>query len=73
LHENELNIFKDILEDHKSQITKNMLVTISLKMESENGSFLDDSEQLTYLHGGYGQITLPQTVKTTNLKSLFHL
>ena len=37
-------------------ITKNTLVTINLKMESENGDFLDDSEKLMYLHGGYGQI-----------------
>ncbi|MEA3371956.1 MAG: peptidylprolyl isomerase, partial [Campylobacterota bacterium] len=34
----------------------NTLVTLSLKIESENGDFLDDSEKLTYLHGGYGQI-----------------
>jgi len=37
-------------------ITKNTLVTISLKIESENGDFLDDSEKLMFLHGGYGQI-----------------
>jgi len=38
------------------KITKNTLVTINLKIESENGDFLDDSEKLMYLHGGYGQI-----------------
>lgn len=37
-------------------IIKDTLVTISLKMESQNGDFLDDSEKLMYLHGGYGQI-----------------
>ena len=37
-------------------ITKNTLVTINLKMESDKGDFLDDSEKLMFLHGGYGQI-----------------
>ena len=37
-------------------ISKNTLVSLSLKIESENGDFLDDSEKLIYVHGGYGQI-----------------
>ncbi|MEA2100687.1 MAG: peptidylprolyl isomerase [Campylobacterota bacterium] len=37
-------------------IIKDTLVTISLKMESLKGDFLDDSEKLMYIHGGYGQI-----------------
>lgn len=37
-------------------ITKNTLVTISLRIESEQGTFLDESEELMYLHGAYGQI-----------------
>ena len=36
-------------------ITKNTLVTINLKMESEKGDFLDDSEKLMFLQG-HGQI-----------------
>ena len=50
------------------KITKNTLVTISLKIESENGDFLDDSEQLMYLHGGYGQI-FPKLEEELELKS----
>lgn len=38
------------------KIGKNSLVTLSLKMEGEDGTFLDESDELVYLHGGYGQI-----------------
>ena len=38
------------------KITKNTLVSISLKMEGKDGSFLDESDELTYAHGSYGQI-----------------
>ncbi|MEA1982835.1 MAG: peptidylprolyl isomerase [Campylobacterota bacterium] len=37
-------------------IQRNTLVTITLKMESKDGDFLDESEKLMYLQGGYGQI-----------------
>lgn len=37
-------------------ITKNTLVSISLKIEDQNGNLLDESEELMYLHGSYGQI-----------------
>ncbi len=38
------------------KITKNTLVTLSLKIETEKGDLLDESEKLMYLHGGYKQI-----------------
>lgn len=38
------------------KIVKNTLVSISLKMEDEAGNLLDESEEVMYLHGGYGQI-----------------
>jgi len=37
-------------------ITKNSLVSISLMIEDEAKKLLDESEELIYLHGGYGQI-----------------
>lgn len=38
------------------KISKNMLVSISLKIENENGQLLDESEEILYLHGNYEQI-----------------
>lgn len=38
------------------KITKNILVSISLKMEGIDGTFLDESDELAYVHGSYGQI-----------------
>ncbi|MEA2073383.1 MAG: peptidylprolyl isomerase [Campylobacterota bacterium] len=38
-----------------TKITNNTLVTMNLKLESENGDFLDESEKLMYLQG-HGQI-----------------
>lgn len=38
------------------KISKNTLVSLTLKIESQTGDLLDDSEKLIYLHGGYGQI-----------------
>ena len=38
------------------KISKNTLVSLTLKIESQTGDLLDDSEKLMYLHGGYGQI-----------------
>jgi len=37
-------------------ITKNSLVSISLKIADAKKKLLDESEELIYLHGGYGQI-----------------
>lgn len=37
-------------------IRKNTLVSISLRVESEHGDLLDESEKLMYLHGGHSQI-----------------
>lgn len=38
------------------KITKNTLVCVSLKIKDEAGNLLDESEEVMYLHGGYGQI-----------------
>lgn len=38
------------------KITNNTLVSISLKIEDDNGNLLDESEEIIYLHGGYGQV-----------------
>ena len=38
------------------QIQKNTLVSISLKLEDERGNLVDESDEVMYLHGGYGQI-----------------
>lgn len=37
-------------------ITKNTLVSISLKTEDEGGYLLEENEEIMYLHGAYGQI-----------------
>ena len=37
-------------------ITKNTLVSISLKLEDQSGNILDESDEVMYLHGGYEQI-----------------
>lgn len=37
-------------------ITKDTLVSISLKLEDARGELLDDSDEVMYLHGGYSQI-----------------
>jgi FKBP-type peptidyl-prolyl cis-trans isomerase SlyD len=37
-------------------ISKNTLVSISMKMEDVEGNLLDETEELMYLQGGYGQI-----------------
>lgn len=37
-------------------ITKNTLVSISLKTEDEAGKLIEENEELMYLHGSYGQI-----------------
>ncbi|MDH4944366.1 peptidylprolyl isomerase [Sulfurimonas sp. C5] len=38
------------------KITKNTLVSISLKLEDEKGNLIDESDELMYLHGAYKQI-----------------
>jgi len=38
------------------KIKKNTLVSMLLKLEDEEGNIIDESEELMYLHGGYGQI-----------------
>ncbi|MFT7861094.1 MAG: FKBP-type peptidyl-prolyl cis-trans isomerase [Sulfurimonas sp.] len=38
------------------KITKNTLVSISLKLEDQKGNLLDESDEVMYLHGGYKQI-----------------
>jgi FKBP-type peptidyl-prolyl cis-trans isomerase SlyD len=37
-------------------IKKNTLVSLSLTLEDEKGNIIDQSDELMYLHGGYGQI-----------------
>lgn len=37
-------------------IQKNTLVSISLKLEDERGNLVDESDEVMYLHGAYGQI-----------------
>ena len=37
-------------------ITKNTLVSISLKTKDETGNLLEENEEVMYLHGSYGQI-----------------
>jgi len=38
------------------KIKKNTLVSMLIKLEDEEGNIIDESEELMYLHGGYGQI-----------------
>lgn len=38
------------------KITKNTLVSISLKLSDQQGNVLDESDEVMYLHGGYDQI-----------------
>lgn len=38
------------------KISKNRLVAISLKIEDDNGQLIDETEELIYIHGDYGQI-----------------
>jgi FKBP-type peptidyl-prolyl cis-trans isomerase SlyD len=37
-------------------IKKDTLVSISIRIETQQGMFLDESDELIYLHGSYGQI-----------------
>jgi FKBP-type peptidyl-prolyl cis-trans isomerase SlyD len=39
-----------------NKIRKNTLVSISLTTEDEEGNLLAESEEVIYLHGGYGQM-----------------
>lgn len=38
------------------KIEKNALVSMSIKLEDENGNIVDESDEMIYLHGGYNQI-----------------
>jgi FKBP-type peptidyl-prolyl cis-trans isomerase SlyD len=38
------------------KIKKNTLVSLFIKLEDNEGTLFDESEELMYLHGGYGQI-----------------
>lgn len=38
------------------KIKKNTVVSMLIKLEDEDGNIIDQSEELMYLHGGYGQI-----------------
>jgi len=44
-------------------------------MESENGDFLDESEKLMYLHGGYKQIfqKLEENLESKRVGETFHI
>ena len=43
-------------EETMEKITKNTLVSISIQTEDESGNLLAKSEEVMYLHGGYGQM-----------------
>ena len=45
-----------ISKNDSPKIKKNTLVSISLITEDEGGNLLDESEEVMYLHGDYGQI-----------------
>lgn len=38
------------------KIKKNTVVSMLIKIEDQEGNIIDESEELMYLHGGYGQI-----------------
>ncbi|WP_455756727.1 FKBP-type peptidyl-prolyl cis-trans isomerase [Sulfurimonas sp.] len=38
------------------KIEKNALVSMSIKLEDDNGNLVDESDEMIYLHGGYNQI-----------------
>ncbi len=38
------------------KIGQNSLVTLSVKIENQDGTLIDSSDELMYLHGSYGQI-----------------
>lgn len=40
-------------------ITKNTIVTLDCRLSETSGNLLEDSQELIYLHGGYGQIFKP--------------
>ena len=40
-------------------ITKNTIVPLDCRLSETSGNLLEDSQELIYLHGGYGQIFKP--------------
>ncbi|MBN2816632.1 MAG: peptidylprolyl isomerase [Campylobacterales bacterium] len=56
-------------------IQKNTLVSISLKLEDEDGNLLDQSDELMYLHGGYQQIfqKLEDTLEGKTINDTFRV
>ena len=58
-----------------SKITKDTLVQLSLRIESVNGDFIDDSKDLMYLHGGYNQIfqKLEESLESKQLGDTFNI
>lgn len=38
------------------KIKKNTVVSMYIKLEDKEGNIIDESDELMYLHGGYGQI-----------------
>lgn len=56
-------------------ITKNTLVSISLKTEDEIGNLLEESEEVMYLQGSYGQMfqKLEEALEGKKLDDKFNL
>ncbi|MBN2870355.1 MAG: peptidylprolyl isomerase [Campylobacterales bacterium] len=40
-------------------ITKNTIVTLDCRLSDTSGNLLEESQELIYLHGGYGQVFAP--------------
>ncbi len=57
------------------KITKNTLVSISLKLADQQGNVLDESDEVMYLHGGYDQIfkKLEEDLEGKNVGDSFDL
>ncbi len=57
------------------KIKKNRLVSMSIKLEDENGNIIDESDELIYLHGGYNQIfqKLEDNLEGKKVGDTFHV
>ncbi len=57
------------------KIKKNTLVSMSIKLEDEEGNIIDESEELMYLHGGHHQIfqKLEETLEGKKVGDTFHV
>lgn len=40
-------------------ITRNTIVTLGCRLSDTSGNLLEESQELIYLHGGYGQVFVP--------------